>query len=107
MTAKARQIFMALVGAYLTYIGGMLVKDSIASSPKYETLLIVFGGAFVIFGVVTVLVNVGSYIKEKKAEQEPEAQEYLDIEDAEELTADDAEEIEETVDSSDVIEEEE
>lgn len=80
MTAKSRQIFMSLVGAYLVYIGGLLVRDTIAGSPKYENLLIVFGGVFVAFGVITVFMNVKSYIKESK---------------------------EETVDSSDVIDEEE
>lgn len=114
MAAKSRRILMAFVGAYLTYIGGQLVKDSIAGSPKYETLLIICGGVFVLFGLATVFVNVKAYIRESRMEQEALAQEAAEAEEAVETSVEALrteeiaeEDTEETVDSSEVIDEDE
>lgn len=70
MQTRTRKLFMALVGAYLVYMGIQLVNSVIKGNPQNKVLFIICGVVFSLFGAATIILNIREYIKAGKEEQE-------------------------------------
>lgn len=70
MQTRTRKIFMALVGAYLVYMGVQLVNSAVKGNPQNKILFIICGVVFALFGAATIVFNIKEYIKAGKEEQE-------------------------------------
>lgn len=88
MTSNTRRIIMAAIGAYLIYSGVTLVRDTMTGKPENETLFIIVGVFFAVFGFATIVFNLRAFVKETKADLALMNAE--ETEEAEELTEEEA-----------------
>ena len=99
MNNSNRKVVMALVGAYLIYTGGSLIKDVLESQPENPTVFIIAGAVFVLVGLYTAIINVKGFLEEMKKEvvitDEASEEDEDTSEDDEEAEEEDEEEIEE------------
>lgn len=63
-----KNLLMAAVGAYLVYTGVTLVMDVQKGQPENEMIFIICGGIFAILGLLTVVINLKTYISVMKEE---------------------------------------
>ena len=70
MTDKSRPMFLILGGGYLVYTGCKLISEVMKSHPSNETLFIVFGAFFAIFGVFIIGANLKKIYDDVKLEKE-------------------------------------
>lgn len=78
MQTRTRKIFMALVGAYLVYMGVQLINSVLEGNPQNKILFIICGVVFALFGAATVIFNIMEFIKAGKAEQDASEEEEED-----------------------------
>lgn len=85
MSIKSRNILMILGGGYLIYIGTQLVLQTRQSHPQNETMFVVYGAGFAIFGAIVALFNLWEIWKDvrgkKKAEDDDSYIEMIEFDD--------------------------
>lgn len=83
MTDKSRKLLMAVVGAYLVYLGVSLIHSVLNSDPKNATVFIICGAIFTILGAAVVFFNGRDFIRASKMEMEEvvedEEEEEVDV----------------------------
>lgn len=58
MNKRTWKIIMVVIGSYLIYNGVRVIYEVINGEPSAQTMLMVFGGIFVVFGALTVWSNI-------------------------------------------------
>lgn len=104
MQTRTRKIFMALVGAYLVYMGVQLINSVLEGNPQNKILFIICGVVFALFGAATVIFNIMEFIKAGKAEQdaaEEEEEGQTDVDDTVEADAVQAADVDEQEEDKD------
>lgn len=66
MDNRGKNIFMACVGGYLMYTGYNLIVDVMSRNPANKVLFLIAGAVFVIFGLLTVIMNLKYFFKDFK-----------------------------------------
>lgn len=69
MTDKGRAVLRIVVGIYLVYLGGSLIKSAVEGQPNNMVLFILAGTAFVIIGGVFAFFAGKQYMEISKAER--------------------------------------
>ena len=102
MQTRTRKIFMALVGAYLVYMGVQLINSVLEGNPQNKILFIICGVVFALFGAATVIFNIMEFIKAGKAEQDAAEEEgQTDVDDTVEADAVQAADVDEQEEDKD------